>query len=289
MQIKYPIVLFMILGGLFACQKADLSAIDNLRENEIGIVGHGGMGFSSAQVNLPSNSLEGIIKAVEGYAVDGVEVDVQLSEDGKLFLYHDSRLQSLTDCIGCLYQKESDELDACKYVSGFNTQHFNTQNLVRLDVIVERFSARTSKPMIFLDLKTSLDCSETFDNSVYEQEYIAALKELFLTYDCKDWVIVESPNLGLLIEIQNEIPDVLISYFTSLNEAEIETASLQNFFGLSANFDEATAKDIRLAHDQGLFITLGILKIRRDAIDMINKSPDFIYTDNIPLLQTILN
>ncbi|MFT5385290.1 MAG: hypothetical protein ACI81W_002696 [Saprospiraceae bacterium] len=32
-----------------------------------------------------------------------------------------------------------------------------------------------------------------------------------------------------------------------------------------------------------------MLKIRRDAIEMIEMSPDFIYTDNIPLLQSILN
>jgi len=283
------IVLFLGLWlSIFSCQKADLSSISNLRNNEIGIIGHGGLGFPSANVNLPSNALEGITKAVEGYSSDGVEVDVQISQDGTLWLYHDSRLQTLTDCLGCIYQYDHEELEDCKYVQGFNTQHFKDQNLVRLETIIERFSSRTSKPYVFLDLKTSLDCPFSFDYRSFEDAFIESLKTLFATYNCQDWVIIESASLSFLERLQEEIPAAKLSFFTQLDEAAVSIASTQGFFGLSSNFGSVSRAVVDQAHAEGIYVTLGILKIRRDAIDLINLSPDFIYTDNIPLLQSVL-
>jgi glycerophosphoryl diester phosphodiesterase len=288
-MINAKYIIAFVFGSFFCCQKADLSAVDNLRDNEIAIIGHGGMGFQSPEVNLPANSFEGITKAVEGYQVDGVEVDVQLSADGVLFLYHDSRLQTLTDCLGCLYQHESDKLDDCKYVFGFHSQNFRNQKLVRLETIIERFAERITKPHIFLDLKTSLDCPETFDINSFENTFLESLKALFEKYDCQEWVSVESRDLSLLKKLKEEISGVRLIYFSSINESSIHVAEENRFYGLSANFDQANKDIIRAAHDKGIFIILGILKIRRDAIDMIEMNPDFIYTDNIPLLQSILN
>ncbi|MFT5764725.1 MAG: glycerophosphoryl diester phosphodiesterase [Saprospiraceae bacterium] len=289
MMTKSKYIICFVLGSLFGCQKADLSAIDNLRNDKIAIIGHGGMGFQSPEVNLPANSFEGITKAVEGYQVDGVEVDVQLSADGVLFLYHDSRLQTLTDCLGCLYQHESEKLDECKYVSGFNTQNFSNQKLVRLETIIARFNERIPKSLIFLDLKTSLDCPQSFDISTFENIFLESLKALFTKYNCQEWVIVESANLSFLKELKKEIPEVRLNYFSAIDESAIEIVDENKFYGLSANFDQASKEAIRAAHDKGIFVTLDILKIRRDAIEMIEMSPDFIYTDNIPLLQSILN
>lgn len=283
---------YLLLGCIsmcYACQKADLSAIENLRGNEIGIIGHGGMGFLSSNVNLPSNTFEGIQKAVEGYQATGVEVDVQLSRDGALVLYHDSRLQTLTDCVGCVYQYDVEELEDCRYVAGFNTQHFNEQYLVQLTAVIEHFKDRQPRPYVFLDLKTSPDCPHTFDNSSFLDTFANSLQELFSLYECQDWVIVESADFSFLKKIQNTTPDVKLSFFTVMDETAIELAAENDFFGLSANFGNASRQTIRQAHEQGLMVTLGILKIRRDAIDMIEMSPDFIYTDNIPLLQEVLN
>lgn len=288
-KLRYLSFVLAVLSGVLSCQKADLSSINNLRDNEIAVIGHGGMGFTSVEVNLPSNSFEGITKAVEGYGVEGVEVDVQMSKDGVLYLYHDSRLQTLTDCLGCLYQYDSEELEDCKYRLGFNTQNFKNQKLVKLETIIERFSNRQTKPFVFLDLKTSLDCPHSFDYSNFEAVFIESLKTLFEKYDCQNWLIIESGDFALLKKLQLKIPALKVNFFSKIEESSILLAVENNFFGLSANFPDVSKEMIQSAHRNGLFITLGILIIRRDAIDMIGKSPDFIYTDNIPLLQSILN
>jgi glycerophosphoryl diester phosphodiesterase len=284
LMILLPIIL------LFAyCQKTDLSEVSNLRSGEIAIIGHGGMGFQSPDVNLPANSFESITKAVENYQADGVEVDVQMSVDGTLYLYHDNRLQTLTDCLGCLYQWKDIELVDCQYVSGFAFQQNNNRGLVKLQAILERFGQLDPKPTIFLDLKTSPDCPNTFEYRDFEDQYIESLLSLIDQFDGEDWIIPESASLDLLRTLKERQPDLRLNYFSIIDEASVEIAVTEGFFGLSANFDGVKEGATKLAHESGISITLGIQRTRNDAIRMIEYSADFIYTDNIPLLQSILN
>jgi len=216
-------------------------------------------------------------------------MDVRMSKDSVLFLYHDVRLQTLSDCVGCIYQWDSEKLDDCRYIWGFNNQNFSDHRLVRLERILERFSRRPSKPYVFLDLKTSPDCPVSLDYSNFEDVYIQELKKLFIKYDCEDWVIAESVNFSLLLKLQKEIPNLKLIHLTILDEAAIELAAENNLFGISAIFFRTSEELVKKAHDRGLFVILGIQKIRADAFEIIKMNPDFIYSDNIPLMQSILN
>lgn len=289
MNYKQNWLLWTILICFLACQKADLSNINNLRQDQIAIIGHGGLGFPSTEVNLPSNSISGIRKAIDNYLADGVEVDVQLSSDSVLFLYHDARLQSLTNCWGCIYEQESSSLRNCNYDIGFDSQISNAQNLIELEQIILHYENRTPKPLIFLDLKTSPNCANTFDISNFASLFVVALKNLFEKYNCEDWIILEAADLSFLQSLKSAVPNAKINYFAAIDTNSIAIAKANNFYGLSANFDTVDRTAVDAAHQEGLYVTLGILIIRKDAIDIINKSPDFIYTDNIPLLQAILN
>lgn len=285
-RVIFVLVFFFLLTQ---CQKTDLSGVDNLRSNSIGIIGHGGMGFSSPEVNLPANSLGSISKAVQNYQVDGVEVDVQMSADGTLFLYHDQRLQTLTDCLGCLYQWNDEVLEDCHYVRGFDTQRNNEQQLVQLQDALDLVYSLNPRPYIFLDLKTSLDCPNTFEYQDFLTKYQESLINIIEQYSPSDWIIVESSDISILRTLKEKLPEVQLSFFTRIDDMSIELAASEGFYGVSGNFDQVDAPIIKKAHDLGLFVTLGIHQTRNDAIDMIENSPDYIYTDNIPLLQSILN
>ena len=86
-----------------SCEKVDLDGINNLNDNKITLIGHGGIGFESAQNPLPHNSITSLTKAIDAYGVEGVEADIQLSADDKIFMYHDNTLESGTDCGGCVF------------------------------------------------------------------------------------------------------------------------------------------------------------------------------------------
>ncbi len=60
------------------------------------ILGHRGMGV---MYNKPANSYESIADAI-GIGADGCEVDVQLTKDSVLVIFHDETLNFLTNCSG---------------------------------------------------------------------------------------------------------------------------------------------------------------------------------------------
>ncbi len=270
------------------CRKVDLDGINNLNGNIIGVIGHGGGGYPSPEVNLPSNTGTGIFRAVEGYGADGVELDVQLSADSVLFLYHDSALESLTDCINCIQQKPASELDDCRYRSGFNTNIFSDEKLMRLRTVLDRFASRTPKPLIFLDIKTSLGCNPTFSNQTYSERVVRALQRIYHDYECQDWVIVETSNRFIAEALLVEDPSIKISFFRQLTDDNLNYAAGIGCYAIAFNNAPTGEADIQSAHAAGLRVAIVDVKIKSAALDAIEKSPDFIYTDNIPMLQYIL-
>lgn len=58
--------------------------------------------------NIPENSLSAFRAAVEGGY--GIELDVQLSSDGEVMVFHDESLLRMTGCDASLYSKSREEL-----------------------------------------------------------------------------------------------------------------------------------------------------------------------------------
>ena len=61
---------------------------------------------------IPENSLAAFSSALQmGY---GIELDVQLSSDGEVMVFHDESLLRMTGCDGSLYSKTKEELSIAK-------------------------------------------------------------------------------------------------------------------------------------------------------------------------------
>ena len=89
------------------CSNQKAPPIENLRGGNIQVIGHGGSGFLSlfSPFNaLPPNSLASLSKALFVDKSDGVEIDVQMSKDSVLILYHDKKLESKTSSQGYVPQ-----------------------------------------------------------------------------------------------------------------------------------------------------------------------------------------
>lgn len=66
-------------------------------------------GYYSKDQSISENSLGAFRKSIEvGF---GIELDVQLSKDGKVYVFHDDDLFRMTGVSGCLEDKMSEELD----------------------------------------------------------------------------------------------------------------------------------------------------------------------------------
>jgi glycerophosphoryl diester phosphodiesterase len=278
-------ILFLsLLLILVSCLKKE--KLRNLNNGKVDIVGHGGMGFQSEKNQLPHNSLTSILKTIEAYNADGVEIDVQLCKDGEIFMYHDFELQSMTDCYGCLRNFTSGELKKCRFRNNFTTNVFSREHLSTLDTILYIFSQRKLKPKIFLDIKSFHTCSEDFFNghSSYIIAFAEKLKALIAKHNAHRWVFVQFNNINDILLFKKTIPDIKYILESDAPINAIELANYHGLWGILFNNENIHSGEILLAHQSGLRVILFNIKTRKSTIEAINKAPDIIQTDNIPLL-----
>ncbi len=283
------LILFVILFSTNGCQKVDLNQINNLNGNKIDVIGHGGAGFESAQNALPHDSFSSLVKAVEAYGVDGVEVDVQLSADGVLFMYHNNFLDVRTDCFGCIFLKESEALKNCRFRSSLRSNLFLNEKLSTLESVLERFAQRPMKPKVIFDVKlVPSECGD-LDYDHYQQRFVDEIARLIIKYDAIDWCFVESDRFDFLMSLKEKLPNVKLSFIPNYHtEEEIVEAANNGIYMISTRNDLTSKSLVQLSHENGVLVAIYGVKIRSGAIEAINKSPDFIYTDNIILLQEML-
>lgn len=121
--------LIFIFIVLFSCSKEKFSTIQ--------LYGHGGNGMSIQNSVYHDNSKEAIELALGMEGVNGVEVDVRLSVDGELWLYHDNQLDTETNASGCISEMSSSELSSVTYTTS------NKEKLVQFSTLnFELYSGR---------------------------------------------------------------------------------------------------------------------------------------------------
>lgn len=80
-------------------------------------LGHRGTGLTRPGHPFPENSISSFDAAmVEG--ADGIELDVEITQDGKLIVMHDDTLDRTTDCTGCVSEWTFDQIRACPLLDG---------------------------------------------------------------------------------------------------------------------------------------------------------------------------
>lgn len=274
------------LLSLAGCRKFDEDSIQNLNGGKIDIVGHGGMGFESLTNPNYINSENSILLALEGLFADGCEVDVQMSADSVLFLYHDEQLDSETACTGCIANSTSDQIEQCPYSGGINDLGGEQQHIITLEYILSRYASMSEPPSFYLDTKTANFC----DAGLFTDLDAMALKinELIVKYDAIDWVFVESRSEALLNKVLTLNRKIKTIFDVDDVTAGIVKCQANGYIGVAASNARITKEQITAAHNAGL--TAHIFNVRsasahRAALD---KWPDSIQTDNIELLQNML-
>src|SRR5688572_30490401 len=86
------------------CKKEKLND-DTYFGSKVMILGHRGMGMN---YKFPGNTLECIEPAI-GIGSDGCEIDINLTKDTSLVLFHDHLLNPMTTCTTRIYELTLDE------------------------------------------------------------------------------------------------------------------------------------------------------------------------------------
>lgn len=255
-------ILFSLLALLMgSCNKhGDYS---NIR-----ILGHGGNGLDNPNTLFHDNSLESIELALLTDGCDGIEIDVQLSLDKSLWLYHDPTLDTETNGEGCVATSSDD------YLSSLNYQSINKEKLIRLADVPRVYLMNKN---LIIDARSINQCA----NSPIELgSFVNALIVFRPTCPASTHIIVATDD-----------PQWINTFSAAGFETMAEISSIEQFNTLiqaSPNLDyivvrnaKISKEDVSLMQDAGRKVVIYEVRSPKSTRSAFLKEPDFILTDHI--------
>lgn len=279
--------IFCLIIALTGCSEVDVSSIKNLNNGKVDVIGHGGSGFQSLVNPTPSNSLESVKKAIDGYNADGMEIDIQLTADNIPVLFHDDMLEISTNCTGCANQMQFSVITDCQYRNHYSSAALNPQNIVSLEEVISYFSGRQYPPDLYLNTKMNTICG-SYDTSHY-RKVITAVSALVKKHNAYDWVFLFESTAGFY-NVANDV-DPEIKWIFSVEdhfEEFLQFPFADSIETIIAEHTDISPQEVQQAHNQNVKVILWGIRSRNDVVDALKKHPDGLLTDNIPLTQKSL-
>lgn len=243
----------------------------NSENQEVVILGHGGMG---AFYKFPKNTLNSINQVLD-LQVCGTEVDVQLTKDSVLILYHNEDLNELTNYSGKVYEKNWEELKDCRYFSPFSSN----LKIISLEEVFQT-------PKDLNNTYFSLDCrhAKTVENQqAYYNQFANALCQLTEKYHLDENIIVECQmnHLGFGLVLKRKQFKGTIFLTGNNSKSILNYAKQLNYNGIGLPFHKVSKRDIERAHEMELKVMLWGASSEQDHLEALELEPDFIQSDNL--------
>lgn len=275
MKKKYMVLLCL---GMMACVSADISLVENLNDNQITVIGHGGLGMGAYH---PMNTLEAVQEGLSR-GLDGVELDVQLTLDTVLIAFHSSDLNVQTQCSGRVIDLYREKIKDCNYrKTVFNQNEYLIPTLREIFNGIDQLHART----IFLDCNIYVG---QLDLASHRKLLTEALHEIIDEFDLVNQVCIEASDIPFLRELKILNPDLRLFISPGKFELGYQLATENDLYGIIINHDYITKEDIKLAHESGLRIALFSTNTHGEVREAIDSWPDYLQTDRINYTLKIL-
>ena len=157
------------------------------------VFGHAGISLHKDKALFPANSLESIQYAIDVLGADGVEVDIQMTKDSVLVLFHDKFLEFSSNFIGCVSQYNYDEI--------MNVKLDNTDYIiVTLDKVLKYIDSRGKS--ILLDVKAYDYCSETtISVSGFNYGFLNSINEI--SEECIGNILINNQSSSFLNQVSH--------------------------------------------------------------------------------------
>jgi len=280
MRFKYLYIVLSI-AIISNCEKIKYYPDDPIENVQTRILAHRGGGNSGIQENTLASSQFGLSQ------LDGIEVDIQLSNDRTIWLSHNAELPSCTginlECFVNSTDNEIIELDSCLG---------KDYDFSSLDTIFYTIARSYPEKFISLDVKAWWPCDLGHLDVTGLLNVIAEeILKLVDKYNLHNQVLVECETATFLDFIKKRNKNIG-TYLTTLGDFErgMMLALESGYTGISFKYkyDEKITEDhIQLLHKKGLRIQLWTVDDENDILEAISLNPDFVQTDNIDFASTI--
>lgn len=271
-----PFQVGLLLFSLFILSACKEVPDDDTPFNaKVMILGHRGMGVLYTQ---PGNTMNAIEPAL-AIGTDGCELDIQLTKDTVLVLYHDLDLAQRTNCSGRVYDHNWDELCACEY------------NAFQGEIYVNSVDDVFGKIPNLQQFYFSFDLGK-IDYSVnpyepYRDQYLRSIHNICEKYHMSDNVLLEGDE-GLLVRARELGLTNKLFLFSRLDSPAINVCVSRGFSGISTdmNWFDVSAEE---AHKRGLYIMAWSPNNESQNKMVLNFGADIIQTDDPISILKMLN
>jgi glycerophosphoryl diester phosphodiesterase len=261
--------------ALVSCSKdPSLWTIDNLNGNKITVMGHGGMGNKSL---LPMDSYASLKKSLTTGAA-GTEMDVRMTTDSVLVLFHDDETEVMTTCSGLVRNSRWSDLQDCRYTPKI----LNDGRIIRLTDFLGSVNDLHRFTFSF-ECKIRLE-----DPPGYYRTFARQLVAIVHQYGLTD-IVIESFHAGFLAFLHEQEPDLKLFIYADDIGTGLMIHEFLPVYGIIVDMRNTDASQIKRAHARGVRVSIFNVSSEKDNISAIRMSPDFVQTDELVNMVDLLN
>jgi glycerophosphoryl diester phosphodiesterase len=238
-------------------------------------MGHGGMG---AEYRYPMNTMKSLNEVLE-LGTAGTEMDVELTRDNVLVLYHNIALEDATGCDGKVRDKNWEDIRNCKY----KLPLLSGAGLIAAEAFFLQ-RANLKNHIFTFDTKVNVD-----DGAEDQQRFANALYSLIQRFDLVENCFIESYS-SYFLKIMSLKNNKLKLFVHSDNYADcLDILKDVPLYGVTMDRTRISKEQIADAHKRGLHVTLFNLYSESDNLEGIKMNPDFMQSDKCDFLINALN
>ncbi|TGE22240.1 hypothetical protein E5K00_18510 [Hymenobacter aquaticus] len=281
----------MLAGGAAHGQRPT----ESLRREpgQLVVVGHAGSGFFTP-LNpfnpLPPSSLRSELKALRDGA-EGLEIDLQLSQDSVPVLYHDMTLETMTRTgRGCTNEQPAAALTRLRFRGGWPYDWFQREHLVTLDTLLARLARRPEFPFLHLDLHENLPCLNPEQAQRNSAAMVRQLARLLRRYQVPPGrILLVSDQLSTLRRFRQLWPAVPLGYEITENfAANLQVAQAERVEAIVISDALTTPENTARAHAANLAVVAFGARSSKGIKRVVAAHPDAYEVDYVSKLLKIL-
>ena len=290
---KYFLHLLFFSVLLNACSESreNRSPADPER-HDIAVIGHAGSGFLYPLFPFnpyPPNSMASLEKALLKNKADGVEIDLQMTKDGRFVLFHDPHFEVIPELEGCVSEMEAAEIIGKKYDTGFFYNLFHSEEIISFDQFLVWFSTLDREPLLHLDLKNFDACMSGSEERAKEfaQKLYANISSHNFSHDK---IVFGSSDKNMLMHLKSLDADLVLMLDEGNNfEAGMEWCLQNGIKGLITGHKRINKENIEAAHKNNLQVVVFGGRSSGTIKEIVEMKPDAIQVNNVAELRSLLD
>ena len=226
----------------------------------------------------PENTLTAIKKAIEMKA-DGVEIDIQLTKDGKIVVIHDWKVDRTTTGRGFVYELNFG------YIRSLDAGQWYTKDFIGevVPTLEEVLDILPNDMMLNIEIK---DTARKHSN--IEEKMLEILKKYPEKFDN---IIVSSFHHDKIKKLQKLEPKLKLALLTDSEFIEIEkylSTNGLNSYSYHPEINLISKKDIEILHKNGIKVFVWTVNKEEDLDYLVKLGVDGVITNYPDIMKELL-